>query len=328
MARKTYIKAIQEALSEEMRRDPNVFLIGEDVRIGVFAGTRGLHKEFGDDRVLDTPISELGVAGTGVGAAATGLRPVIDLMFGSFLFLAFDQIANQAGSMRYMFGGQTTLPMVFMAQNGGGIGAGPHHSQSVHPFFMNMPLIKVVMPSTPYDVKGLLKASIRDDNPVVFLNHLSLGGVRGEVPDEEYLVPLTKADVKRRGRDVTICAAGLMVHRALEAAEILSADGVEIEVIDLRTLAPWDEDLVLESVAKTGRFVAVDDSYPLCGAASEWAATVAEKAFDSLRAPVQRVSNKPVPMPFSPKLEQAVIPSTQEIVTAACKTLDYSSRKG
>ena len=321
MPRKTYIAAIQAALSEELRRDPTVLLMGEDVRIGVFAGTRGLHAEFGDKRVIDTPISELGVAGAGIGAAATGLRPIVDLMFGTFLYLAFDQIANQAATMRYMFGGQTRLPIVFMTQNGGGIGAGPHHSQSVHPLFMYLPMIKVVMPSTPYDVKGLLKAAIRDDNPVVFLNHLALGGQRGEVPDEEYVIALGKGEIKRAGNDVTICAAGLMVHRALEAAKTLEKEGIDVEIIDLRTLKPWDEAMVLESVAKTGRFVAVDESYPVCGAASEWAATVAEKGFHHLKAAVQRVSSKHVPLPFSPALEKQVIPSADEIVAAVKRTL-------
>lgn len=321
MPRKTYITAINEALREEMRRDETVFLMGEDVRIGVFAGTRGLHEVFDGQRVIDTPISELAVAGAGVGAAVTGLRPVVDLMFGTFLYLAFDQIANQAGAMRYMFGGQTKVPIVFMAQNGGGIGAGPHHSQSVHPYFMHMPLIKVVAPSTPYDVKGLLKSAIRDDNPVVFLNQLSLGGKRGEVPDEEYLIPLSKGDIKRAGSDVTICCAGLMLHHALDAAKRLEAEGIDVEVIDLRTLSPWDEKLVLQSVAKTRRFVAVDESSPTCGAASEWAATVAEKAFGDLRSPVQRVSSKPVPIPFSPALEKAVIPSVDRIVAAVERTM-------
>jgi pyruvate dehydrogenase E1 component beta subunit len=315
--RKTYIAAIKEALTEEMRRDSSVMLMGEDVRIGVFAGTRGLHAEFGDKRVIDTPISELAVAGAGVGAAATGLRPVVDLMFGTFLYLAFDQIANQAGAMRYMFGGQAKLPLVYMVQNGTGSSAGHHHSQSVHPFFMNMPLIKVVMPSTPYDVKGLLKAAIRDDNPVVFLNHLGLGGQRGEIPDDDYIVPLGKGEIKRAGTDVTIAAAGLMVHHALKAATALAADGIEAEVIDLRTLKPWDEALVLESVAKTGRFVAVDESSPVCGAASEWAATVAEKAFTHLKSAPRRVASKPVPVPFSPKLEKAVVPSPEDIIAAA-----------
>jgi acetoin:2,6-dichlorophenolindophenol oxidoreductase subunit beta len=321
MPRKTYIAAINEALAEEMRRDETVILIGEDVRIGVFAGTRGLHAEFGDRRVIDTPISELGVAGAGVGAAATGLRPIVDLMFGTFLYLAFDQIANQANAMRYMFGGQAKLPVVYMVQNGGGIGAGPHHSQAVHPLFMYLPMIKVVMPSSPYDVKGLLKAAIRDDNPVVFFNHLSLGGRRQNMEDDEYIIPLGKGEIKRAGKDVTICTAGLMVHHSLKAAEILAQEGIDVEVIDLRTLKPWDEALVLESVARTGHFVAVDESYPVCGAASEWAATVAEKGFHHLKAPVRRVSSKPVPIPFSPVLEKAVIPSTEEIAQAVRQTI-------
>jgi acetoin:2,6-dichlorophenolindophenol oxidoreductase subunit beta len=321
MPRKTYIAAINEALAEEMRRDETVILIGEDVRIGVFAGTRGLHAEFGDRRVIDTPISELGVAGAGVGAAATGLRPIVDLMFGTFLYLAFDQIANQANAMRYMFGGQAKLPVVYMVQNGGGIGAGPHHSQAVHPLFMYLPMIKVVMPSSPYDVKGLLKAAIRDDNPVVFFNHLSLGGQRQNMEDDEYIIPLGKGEIKRAGKDVTICTAGLMVHHSLKAAEILAQEGIDVEVIDLRTLKPWDEALVLESVARTGHFVAVDESYPVCGAASEWAATVAEKGFHHLKAPVRRVSSKPVPIPFSPVLEKAVIPSTEEIAQAVRQTI-------
>lgn len=322
MPRKTYVAAIQEALSEEMRRDPSVFLIGEDVRIGVFPSTRGLHAEFGDKRVIDTPISELAVAGAGIGAAVTGLRPVVDLMFGTFLYLAFDQVANQAGAMRYMYGGQTKVPLVFMVQNGAGSSAGHHHSQAVHQFFMNVPQIKVILPSTPGDGKGLLKSAIRDDNPVLFLHSLSLGGKRGEVPAEEYLIPIGSADAKRAGGDVTICAAGPTVYTALDAADALAAEGIEAEVIDLRSLSPWDKQAVLESVAKTGRFVAVDESFPTCSAASEWAATVAEEAFHHLRAPVQRVTNVDVPMPFSPALEKAVLPSAEDVIAAVRRTLD------
>lgn len=316
MAKKTYVAAIKEALAEEMRRDPNVFLVGEDVRLGVFAGTRGLHAEFGDKRVIDTPISELAIAGAGVGAAITGLRPVVDLMFGAFLYLALDQIIQQAASARYMFGGQTSVPIVFMAQNGGGISAGAHHSHAVHPMFMNVPMLKVVLPSNPYDAKGLLKSAIRDDNPVIFLNPLSLTGMRAEVPDEEYLVPLGKGEVRRDGSDVTVCAVGAMVPAALKAADQLALDGIAVEVIDLRTLKPWDEALLLESVTKTGRFVAVDESKPVCGAASEWTATIAEKAFRDLKAPPVRVSGKDVPSPFSPALERATIPSVDDIVAA------------
>jgi pyruvate dehydrogenase E1 component beta subunit len=321
MAKKTYVAAIKDALAEEMRRDPNVFLMGEDVRLGVFAGTRGLHAEFGDRRVIDTPISELAVAGAGVGAAVTGLRPIVDLMFGTFLYLALDQIIQQAASARYMFGGQAKAPIVYLVQNGGGISAGAHHSQAVHPIFMNVPLLKVVMPSNPYDAKGLLKAAIRDDNPVIFLNPLSVTGSRAEVPDEDYIVPLGKGDVKRAGKDVTLCTAGITTVHALKAAEQLGKEGIDVEVIDLRTLKPWDETMVLESVAKTGRFVAVDESKPICGAAGEWVATVAEKGFHALKAPPVRVSGKDVASPFSPILEKAVIPSVDDIVAAAKKTM-------
>lgn len=324
MAKKTFVAAIRDALSEEMRRDPSVFLMGEDVRLGVFAGTRGLHAEFGDRRVVDTPISELAVAGAGVGAALTGLRPIVDLMFGTFLYLALDQIVQQAASARYMFGGQARVPIVYMVQNGGGISAGAHHSQAVHPLFMNVPLLKVVMPSTPYDAKGLLKAAIRDDNPVIFLSPLSLTGARGEVPDDDYLVPLGKGEIRRAGDDVTICSAGATVPTALKAAEALAGQGIAAEVIDLRTLKPWDEALVLTSVAKTGRFVAVDESKPICGAAGEWVATVAEKAFPYLKAAPRRVSGKDVASPFSPVLEKAVIPSVDEIVAAVKSTLAES----
>jgi pyruvate dehydrogenase E1 component beta subunit len=321
MAKKTYVAAIKDALAEEMRRDPNVFLMGEDVRLGVFAGTRGLHAEFGDRRVIDTPISELAVAGAGVGAAVTGLRPVVDLMFGTFLYLALDQIIQQAASARYMFGGQAKAPIVYLVQNGGGISAGAHHSQAVHPIFMNVPLLKVVMPSNPYDAKGLLKAAIRDDNPVIFLNPLSVTGSRADVPDDDYIVPLGKGEVKRAGKDVTLCTAGITTVHALKAAEQLAKDGIDAEVIDLRTLKPWDEALVLESVAKTGRFVAVDESKPICGAAGEWVATVAEKGFHNLKAPPIRVSGKDVASPFSPILEKAVIPTVDDIVAAAKKTM-------
>ncbi|MDD9956528.1 MAG: alpha-ketoacid dehydrogenase subunit beta [Anaerolineaceae bacterium] len=325
MPRKTSVDAMREALRAELQRDERVVVIGEDVKVGVFGGTRWLHREFGDERVINTPISELAVAGAGVGAAATGIRPVIDLMFGTFLYLAFDQIANQAGAMRYMFGGQTKLPLVLMTVSGSGISAGHHHSQPVHPMFMNMPLIKVVLPSTPYDVKGLLISAIRDDNPVLFLSPITLGSQRGEVPDEAYTIPLAEAAIRREGGDVTICTAGAMTLRCLEVARTMAREGIECEVIDLRTLKPWDEACVLRSVRKTGRFVAVDESFPVCGAASEWAATVAEKAFPHLRAPVQRVSNLDVPLPYSPVLEKAAVPTTERILDALRRCMQAES---
>jgi pyruvate dehydrogenase E1 component beta subunit len=315
--RKYYIKAIQEALFEEMARDVSVFLMGEDVRIGCFAGTRGLYAEFGGERVIDTPISELGVAGAGVGAAITGSRPVVDLMFGQFLMLAYDQVSNQANAMRYMFGGQATVPIVYIVQNGTGPCVGPHHSNSVHSLFMNSPLVKVIMPSCTVDAKGLLKAAIRDDNPVVFFNHTSIGGMKGEVPDGDYVIPIGKGDIKREGTDITLCAVGAMVNTCLKAAKELENSSVSAEVADLRTLKPWDKEMVLERVKKTGRFLAVDESYHTCGAGAEWVATVAEEAFGILRAPASRLSGKEVPIPFSPELQKRVVPTVEDIAAKA-----------
>lgn len=312
--RKYYIKAIQEALFEEMERDERVFLMGEDVRIGCFAATRGLYAKYGGDRVIDTPISELAVAGAGVGAAVTGTRPIVDLMFGQFLMLAYDQVSNQANAMRYMFGGQTSVPIVYLVQNGTGPSVGPHHSNSVHPNFMNIPLVKVVMPSCPADAKGLLKSAIRDDNPVVFFNHTSIGGMKGEVPEGEYLIPIGRGDIKKEGADITLCAVGLMVNYCLKAAAQLEKEGVSAEVVDLRSLKPWDKEMVLESVRKTGRFLAVDESYHTCGAGAEWVATVAEEAFGLLKAPASRLSGLEIPIPFSPVLQKLSVPSVESIV--------------
>lgn len=312
--KKYYIKAVQEALFEEMERDEKVFLMGEDVRIGCFAATRGLCAKYGKERVIDTPISELAVAGAGVGAAITGTRPIVDLMFGQFLMLAYDQISSQANAMRYMFGGQTQVPIVYLVQNGTGPCVGPHHSNSVHPMFMNIPLVKVVMPSCPADAKGLLKAAIRDDNPVIFFNHTSIGGMKGEVPEGEYILPLGKGDIKKEGSDITLCAVGIMVNYCLKAAAQLEKEGVSAEVIDLRTLKPWDKELVLSSVKKTGRFIAVDESYHTCGAGAEWVATVAEEAFSFLKCPAARLDGKEIPIPFSPALQKLAVPSVEDIV--------------
>ncbi len=312
--KKYYIKAIQEALFEEMERDESVFLMGEDVRIGCFAATRGLCERFGKERVIDTPISELAVAGAAVGAAVTGSRPIVDLMFGQFLLLAYDQVLNQAGAMRYMFGGQTNVPLVYLVQNGTGPCVGPHHSNSVHPLFMNIPLVKVVMPSNPAEAKGLLKAAIRDDNPVVFLNHTSIGGMKAEVPDGEYVIELGKGDIKREGKDITICAVGIMVNICLKAAAVLEKEGIDVEVVDLRTLKPWDKELVISSTKKTGRFLAVDESYHTCGAGAEWVATVSEAAFGELKVPAARLSGKEIPIPFSPPLQQMSVPTKEDII--------------
>lgn len=313
--RKYYIKAVQEALFEEMARDERVFLMGEDVKIGCFAATRGLAAKFGEERVIDTPISELGVAGAGVGAAATGMRPIVDLMFGQFLMLAYDQVSNQANAMRYMFGGQTTVPVTYLVQNGTGSCLGPHHSNSVHPLFMNIPLVKVIMPSCPKDAKGLLKSAIRDDNPVVFFNHTSLGSMKGDVPEEEeFLIPLGKGEIKKEGDHITLCAVGLMVNTCLKAAKDLEKEGIHAEVVDLRTLKPWDKELVLTSVKKTGRFLAVDESYHTCGAGAEWVATVAEESFADLKCPPSRLSGAEIPVPFSPALQKYAVPGKEEII--------------
>ena len=311
--RKYYIRAVQEALFEEMARDDTTFLMGEDVRIGCFAATRGLCQEFGEERVIDTPISELAVAGAGVGAAATGSRPIVDLMFGQFLMLAYDQVSNQANAMRYMFGGQTKVPITYLVQNGTGPCVGPHHSNSVHPMFMNIPLVKVVMPSCPKDAKGLLKSSIRDDNPVIFFNHTSIGGMKGEVPEGEFTIPLVKGEIKKEGSDITLCAVGLMVNTCLKAAAKLEKEGIHAEVVDLRTLKPWDKELVLESVRKTGRFLAVDESYHTCGAGAEWVATVAEEGFHDLKCPASRLDGVEIPIPFSPALQKYAVPSVETI---------------
>lgn len=318
MPQKTYREAIQEALAEELRRDPAVLLLGAAPGSGAAPGidTAPMQAEFGDQRVLAAPQAELGLTGAGVGAAATGLRPVVDLHDATALYLACQQLINQAAAMRYRSGGQAILPLVFLARNGTSSHAEHQHGQPVHPLLMQVPLLKTIMPATPYDARGLLKAAIRDNNPVVFLYHQALAETTSDVPDEDYVLPIGQGTVKRPGNDVTICAAGLMVHYALQAAEQLANENIAVEVLDLRTLAPWDEHLVLESVARTGHFVAVDESYPLAGAASEWVATVAEKGFHHLKSRPVRVSNQPVPVPFSPPLKQAAIPSVREIVLA------------
>jgi pyruvate dehydrogenase E1 component beta subunit len=308
--------ALNEALREELRRDERVFVMGVDVQIGVYASVRGLASEFGTGRVINMPISELAVAGAAVGAAVVGLRPVAHLMNASFTYLAMDQLVNQAGLMRYMFGGQAVLPITYMATTGGMGSKAAHHSQSPYSVFMHAPGLKVVVPSTPYDAKGLLKAAIRDDNPVVFLEHGALGGTRGPVPEEEYVLPLGVGDVKRQGDDVTVVAIGLMVPRALRAAEQLAQDGIECDVIDPRTLYPLDRELIRRSVRKTGRLVAVDEANYTCGAAAEVLASALEDSGVTWRGPARRVTVPDVPIPFSPPLERAVIPDEQQIIGA------------
>jgi pyruvate dehydrogenase E1 component beta subunit len=318
----TFAQALNSALKLEMQRDPNIYVAGEDVGTygGIFGVTGGLLDEFGDRRVRDTPITESAIVGTAVGAAAAGLRPVIELMFVDFIGVALDQLYNQAAKMKYMFGGKAKLPIVIRASCGAGMGAAAQHSQCLEAWFMHVPGLKVVMPSTPYDAKGLLISAIRDDNPVVFLEHKMLYATEQEVPGEAYTIPLGQADIKREGQDITVVATAQMVGRALGAAEKLAAEGVSLEVVDPRTLSPLDEATILNSVKKTHRLLIVHEEVKFAGSGAEIAAIAAEKAFDYLDAPIVRVAAPFTPVPFSPVLEQEFIPSEEKIMRAA-KTL-------
>jgi len=315
----TYRDALREALREEMLRDEKVFVLGEDVGRywgGAFRVTKGLAEEFGDERVRDTPISESAIIGVATGAAITGVRPVAEIMFGDLSALAMDQIANQAAKLRYMFGGQAKVPLVIRTPFGAGVNIAAHHSQSLEAWFMHVPGLKVAVPSTPYDAKGLLKTAIRDDNPVMFFEHKLLYSVEGSVPEEEYTVPLGVADVKREGEDVTIFATLYMVHKSLAAAEELSKEGISVEVVDPRTLVPLDKQAIVSSVKKTGRIVIVTEDCKTVGVSAEIAAVVAEEAIDYLDAPVKRVAEPDTPIPFSPPLEKFVIPDENRIIGA------------
>ena len=323
MATMNFAQALNDAHKLEMQRDPSVYVAGEDVGVygGIFGVTSGLLDQFGAKRVKDTPITESAIVGTAVGAATAGLRPVIELMFVDFIGVALDQLFNQAAKMKYMFGGKARIPMVMRAACGAGIGAAAQHSQSLEALFMHLPGLKVAMPSTPADAKGLLIQSIRDDNPVVFLEHKMLYAVEGEVPEGDYAIPLGKADVKREGKDVTVVATARMVHTALEAAEKLAADGIDVEVVDPRTLSPLDMGTIIESVKKTHRLVVTHEEVKFAGSGAEIAATVAEEAFDYLDAPILRVAAPFAPVPFSPPLEQAFIPSEGQLMEAVRKVM-------
>jgi pyruvate dehydrogenase E1 component beta subunit len=316
-------QALNDAHKVEMTRDPNIYVAGEDVGVygGIFGVTSGLLDQFGDTRVKDTPITESAIIGTAVGAATAGLRPVVEMMFVDFIGVALDQLFNQAAKMKYMFGGKARIPMVLRATCGAGIGAAAQHSQCLEALFMHLPGLKVVMPSTPYDAKGLLISSIRDENPVVFLEHKMLYAVEGEVPEGEYAIPLGEADVKREGKDVTVVATARMVHTALSAAEKLSADGVEIEVVDPRTLNPLDMETIINSVKKTHRLVIVHEEVKFCGSGAEIAAAVAEDGFDYLDAPIVRVAAPFAPVPFSPSLENAFIPGEDQVIQAVKRVM-------
>jgi pyruvate/2-oxoglutarate/acetoin dehydrogenase E1 component len=321
MPNMTVAQALNDAHKVEMERDPKIYVAGEDVGVygGIFGVTAGLLDQFGDKRVKDTPITESAIIGTAVGAATVGLRPVIELMFVDFIGVALDQLYNQAAKMKYMFGGKAKIPMVMRASCGAGIGAAAQHSQSLEALFMHLPGLKVVMPSTPHDAKGLLIEAIRDDNPVVFLEHKLLYALEGEVPDGAYTIPFGQADIKREGKDVTVVATAQMVHTALSAAEKLATDGISVEVVDPRTLCPLDEEGIIGSVKKTHRLVIVHEEVKFAGSGAEISAMVAEKAFDYLDAPILRVAAPFCPVPFSAPLEQAFIPSEKQIIEAVRK---------
>ncbi|MCD6401124.1 MAG: alpha-ketoacid dehydrogenase subunit beta [Anaerolineales bacterium] len=320
----TFAKALNEALVEEMARDERIFVIGEDVGAwgGVFRVTEGLYDRFGSDRAIDTPITEEGFTGLAVGAAMTGLHPVVEIMFGDFITLAMDQIVNQAAKMRYMSGGQAEVSITIRATTGAGRSSGGQHSQSLHVLFAHMPGLKVVYPSTPYDAKGLLKTALRERNPVLFFeDKMMYAKIKGPVPEEEYTIPFGVADIKREGSDVTVVATSRMVHTALAAAETLAKEGVDVEVVDPRTLQPLDRNTLIQSVIKTQHAVVVDQGYIDYGATAELAATIYQGAFDYLEAPIERLAAPEVPIPFSPPLEMATIPDEQRIIAAIRKTL-------
>jgi pyruvate/2-oxoglutarate/acetoin dehydrogenase E1 component len=316
-------EALNEALHEEMARDASVCVLGEDVGHygGPFQVTRGLFDKYGEKRVRDTPISEAGFTGIAVGAAMTGLRPVAELLYIDFSTLAMDQIINQAAKARYMFGGKACVPLVVRTQGGGGRGNAAQHSQSLEMWYVHTPGLIVIQPSTPYDAKGLLKSAIRDDNPVVFIEHKLLYNTSGPVPDEEYLVPIGVADVKRSGDDVTIVATSRMVLFALQAADELARQGIEAEVIDPRTLKPLDMDTIVGSVQKTGRLIVVNEGHLTGGFTAEVAARVQREAFDWLDAPIMQVATEDVPLPYNGRLELEAIPNSQDIVDAVLEVV-------
>ena len=332
MSEKSFREAINEALRSEMRRDPAIFVIGEDIVGGtggegeedawggVMGVTKGLWGEFGANRVIDTPISETAYIGAAIGAAATGLRPVAELMFCDFAGVCFDQIMNQAAKLRYMLGGQAKVPLVIRMQCGGGFNAAAQHSQTLHGLFTHIPGLKVAMPSNPYEAKGLLIAAIRDDDPVMYMEHKFMYDDKGEVPDDSYTIPLGEARYSRDGGDITICALGRMVNLCNQAADELRQEGIDCTVIDVRCASPLDEESICESVEETGRLVVVDEGYPRCGFATDIAALAAARAQPALRAPIKLVTPPHTTIPFSPALEELYIPSVGRIKDGARET--------
>jgi pyruvate dehydrogenase E1 component beta subunit len=323
---RTYVQALNEALDLALTRDPNVFLLGEDIGEmgGDFGVTRGLWTKYGAERVRDTPLSEAAIVGAAVGAAMVGMRPVAEIMFADFLGECYDQLVNNAAKLHYMFDGQFRASIVVRTACGGGFGGGPHHSQSVEGWFLNVPGLVIVAPATPADAKGLLLAAIADDNPILFLEHKALYRLKGDVPADFYTTPLRTATIARAGNDVSIVTCMKMVHEALAAADVLAGDGIDAEIIDLRTLRPYDTDAVLRSVRKTGRAVVATEAPKLGGLAAELSATIAEECFHDLRAPVVRVAGLDAPIPFSLVLERHILPGKDEIVAAARRTLQVA----
>jgi len=315
----TYAEAIREALRQEMRRDKNIFLIGEDLGIygGAFGVTYGLIDEFGEERVRDTPISEAAIAGAALGAAITGMRPVAEIMFMDFTTIAMEQIVNQAAKIKFMFGGKVKVPMVVRTPAGSGTGAAAQHSQSLEAWFTHVPGLKVVMPSTPYDAKGLLISSIRDDNPVIFIEHKLLYKITGEVPEEEYKIPLGVADIKRKGEDLTIVATSIMIQKTLYASKELEKVGISIEVVDPRTLKPYDKKTIIESIKKTGKVIIVHEACKTGGFGAEIAAMISEsESFDYLDAPIKRLGGLDIPIPYNRNLERHAVPQIKDIINA------------
>ena len=317
----TYLEAVREAMVQEMRLDKEVFLIGEDIGIygGAFGVSKGMLEEFGPERIRDTPISEAAIAGAATGAALMGMRPIMEVMFMDFLTISMNQLVNQAAKMRFMFGGKCSIPMVIRAPSGSGTGAAAQHSQSLEAWFVNVPGIKVVAPSSPQDAKGLLVAAIRDNNPVLFMEHKLLYRLKGPVPEESYSIPLQSAEVKRQGTDLTIVAYSIMVPRALEAAEKLAAEeGIEVEVVDLRCLKPLDTETIIRSVSKTGRVLIAHEAPITGGFGGELAAVIAgSEAFDYLDAPIRRLAGRNIPIPYNRNLERAAVPQVEDIIVAA-----------
>lgn len=321
MAKKRMIQAINETLDSEMAKDPKVILFGEDVEISLFGDTRGLKDKHGAHRVRNMPISETVMSGMAVGAAAAGYKVVCHMMFGNFMYTGFDSIANQASKLRYMTAGQIALPIVYMGVYGGGRSAAAQHSDAMHPMFMNLGGLKVALPATPADAMGLLRASIHDPNPVMFLQAAGRGGESGEVPDGDHIIELGTASTVHEGDDVTMVAIGAMVRPALRAAQKLAKDGIGVELIDPRTVVPLDHEAIFKSVRRTGRLVLVDEARDMCSAASHIAAMCADQCFDKLKAPIKRVTVPDVALPYSPQLEKALLPNEARIMAAVCGVL-------